>query len=99
MIYRRIFGALGKGGPFYNGDIVLASDEEMQRLYMRRWTEFMYQGLPREEVDSVVLPRHYREDTPARLIDHLRWMNEIGFQGVDVIWKNYGYAVFGGRKG
>lgn len=99
MVYRKIFDALARGGSFYNGDVVLASDDEMQRRYMRIWTEFMYQGLPREEVDSVVLPRHYSEDSPAKLIDHLRWMNEVGYLSVDVVWKHFGYVVYGGRKG
>ena len=96
--YRKIFGALDPGGSFFNADLVLGSDDAMQELYMRKWKEFMYLGLPREEVDEVRIPRHYREDSPAKLVDHLRWLDEIGFKGVDVAWKHYNLAVYGGRR-
>lgn len=96
--YDRIFRALAPGGSFFNADVVLASDDSMQELYMEKWAEFMYNGLPREEVEGSVLPRYYKEDSPARLTDHLGWMRETGFIGVDVIWKYYNLTVYGGRK-
>ncbi len=98
MQYRRIYQALAPGGSFYNADVVLASDERTQELYMRKWAEFMHHGLTAEEVDGSVLPRYYSEDSPARLTDHLEWMKDAGFSGVDVIWKYYNLAVYGGRK-
>lgn len=98
ITYRRIYDALGSGGAFYNADLVLGSDEEMQGLYMRRWVEFMGQSFPREEIDSTVLSRYRQEDSPSKLVDHLRWLKEVGFRNVDVAWKNYGFAVYGGRK-
>ena len=96
--YRKIYQALSPGGSFYNADVVLASDRCMQELYMRKWAEFMYQGLTSEEVDGSVLPRYYSEDSPARLTDHLEWMKDAGFSVVDVVWKYYNLAVYGGKK-
>jgi len=96
--YRRIFQALAPGGSFFNADVVLASDERTQELYMEKWAEFMYQGLPRDEVDGSVLPRYHREDSPARLTDHLKWMKDAGFSRVDVIWKYYNFTVYGGWR-
>ena len=97
-IYRKIFDALGKGGSFYNADLVLGSDDEQQELYMRRWTEFARQGLTEDEVQNVMIPRFREEDSPAKLTDHLRWLGEVGFSSTDVIWKWYNFAVYCGRK-
>lgn len=96
-IYQRILDALGPGGSFFNADLVLGSDDSMQRACMERWIEFLSRSFPRQEVDRIV-QRYYTDDSPARLVDHLRWMDEVGFRGVDVIWKRYNYAVWTGRK-
>ena len=98
MLYRRIFEALEPGGSFYNADIVLGSDDEVQSLYMKQWKEYMYQSFPREQVDMVQVKRYQQEDSPAKLIDHLDWLNEVGFSNVDVVWKYYNFAVYGGKK-
>jgi tRNA (cmo5U34)-methyltransferase len=98
LIYRRIFDALEPGGSFYNADLVLGSDDHTQYLYMKQWKEYMYRSFPREEVDNVQIPRYEQEDSPAKLIDHLHWLKEVGFGGADVVWKYYNFAVYGGKK-
>jgi len=97
-VYRKIFRSLGPGGSFYNADLVLGSDEELQERYMTQWKAFMYQNFPRKEIDNVQVPRYHQEDSPAKLVDHLAWLREVGFSGVDVVWKYYNFAVFGGKK-
>jgi tRNA (cmo5U34)-methyltransferase len=97
-IYRKIFDALSPGGWFLNADIVLGSTDDIQEVYMMKWKEFMYQSFTRDETDHVRVPRYHREDSPARLVDHLRWLSEVGFGTVDVVWKYYNFAVYGGRK-
>ena len=37
-------------------------------------------------------------DRPSPLFDQLRWLEEAGFQAVDVYWLKAGHAIFGGRK-
>lgn len=96
--YRKIHDALRPGGSFFNADIVLGSDEDIQEMYMARWKEFQYRSFTKEEVDKVQIPRYQKEDSPARLVDHLRWLEEAGFGVVDVLWKHYNFAVYGGRK-
>jgi tRNA (cmo5U34)-methyltransferase len=98
VIYGRIFEALAPGGVFYNADMVLGSDDDIQKLYMQRWKEYMYQNLPREEVDHGHMHRHEHNDSPAKFMDHMRWLEEAGFSSVDVVWKNYNFAVYGGKK-
>lgn len=98
LVYRKILGALAPGGSFFNADLVIGSDAAMQELNMSRWKEFMYRGLARDYVDEVQVPRHYREDSPSKLVDHLRWLEEAGFTGVDVAWKHLNFVVYGGRR-
>lgn len=98
-LYRRIYAALNLGGAFYNADLVMGSSEFLQAMYMRQWRTFMRQSITDEEIDTVWLPKYETEDHPARLTDHLAWLTETGFCDVDVIWKRYNYAVYGGVKG
>jgi len=51
-----------------------------------------------EYVEKEVMPKYYDEDHPARLSDHIKWLTDIGFKDVDVIWKYYMGAVYGGVK-
>ena len=51
-----------------------------------------------EEIENKWMPQYQEEDRPAKLIDQLNWLVELGFSDVDVIWKYYNFAVYGGRK-
>jgi len=44
------------------------------------------------------MPRYEAEDRPAPLVDQLTWLTTIGFRDVDVVWKYYNFAVYGGRR-
>ena len=37
-------------------------------------------------------------DKPSPLPDHLRWLTEAGYVGVDAFWLRAGHAVFGGYR-
>jgi tRNA (cmo5U34)-methyltransferase len=97
-LYRRIFAALSPGGVFYNADVILGANEFLQSLYMRQWRAFMGQHMSEEEITGTWLPKYESEDRPASLMKQLSWLAEIGFVEVDVIWKWYNYAVYGGIK-
>jgi tRNA (cmo5U34)-methyltransferase len=96
--YDRIFKALRSGGVFYNADVVLGSSDLLQALYMQRWCAFMRLNVPQEEIEAKWIPKYEAEDRPAKLTDHLAWLVESGFSEVDVIWKRYNFAVYGGSK-
>ena len=97
-IYSRIYNSLNSPGIFYNADNILAANDYLQGLYINKWKEFMIRNVSKEEIKNKWLPRYYLEDRPARLVDQLNWLREIGFKDVDVIWKYYNFAVYGGRK-
>jgi tRNA (cmo5U34)-methyltransferase len=67
-------------------------------MYMRQWRAFMRRTVSAEEIEDKWIPKYQTEDRPAKLVDQLVWLKEIGFDDVDVIWKRYNFAVYGGAK-
>jgi tRNA (cmo5U34)-methyltransferase len=98
VIYKKIFNCLSNTGQFINADVVLASTEFHQNLYMNRWIEFMNKSITKDEIINTWIPTYHTEDRPAKLIDQLKWLEEIGFTSVDVIWKYYDFSVYTGMK-
>jgi tRNA (cmo5U34)-methyltransferase len=98
QFFRRIYLSLRPGGIFYNADVVLGTSDFLQHIYMRQWRAFMCRGISREEVEGKWIPNYEAEDHPANLIEQLAWLTEAGFTDVDVLWKYYNFAVYGGRK-
>jgi tRNA (cmo5U34)-methyltransferase len=96
--YQRVYDRLRPGGVFYNGDLVLASSDILQAMYMRQWRAFMRRSVSEEEIDGKWIPKYEAEDRPVKLIDQLAWLKAIGFVDVDVLWKRYNFAVYGGAK-
>ena len=58
----------------------------------------MGKSLSADEIEGKWIPKYYEEDRPAKLIDQLAWMAQIGFADVDVLWKYYNFAVYGGVR-
>ena len=98
VFFRKVFAMLGSGGVFLNADVVLSGDPGFQSLYLRKWREFMLQTVSVEDVDGIWFPSYLREDRPAVLFDQLGWLMDSGFATVDVLWKRYNFAVYGGKK-
>jgi tRNA (cmo5U34)-methyltransferase len=96
--YERIFARLRHGGVFYNADVVLGSSAGLQSMYLCQWRAFMRRSLSDEEIVGKWIPKYEAEDRPARLVEHLDWLKGAGFSDVDVLWKRYNFAVYGGAK-
>ncbi|MGB9979051.1 class I SAM-dependent methyltransferase [Methanobacterium sp.] len=96
--YKKIYEALRHGGIFLNADAVLGSSKYLQDLYTSTWKKFMNQSISMEEIEKKWIPAAEEEDHPAKLIDHIDWLRDTGFKDVDVIWKYYHLAVYGGYK-
>jgi len=95
--YRKIYAALSRGGAFYTADFVLPTSPYLQKMGMEQWKKFMLRSLPPKRVERV-LKMHKNEDKPAELTFELELLRAAGFRHVDVIWKNYNFAVYGGVK-
>jgi tRNA (cmo5U34)-methyltransferase len=96
--FKKVYDALNRDGVFYNADVVLGSSETLQNTYMLKWKEFMEKKVSVSEVESKWLPKYEDEDRPAELFEQLKWLEDTGFVSVDVIWKYYNFAVYGGVK-
>lgn len=96
--YSKIFDSLRSHGVFYNADIILSSNDYLQKLYMSKWKEFMSRTISTKEIEDTWMTKHHKEDHPEILLDQLEWLKEIGFTEVDVVWKYYNFAVYGGTK-
>ena len=96
--YRRIYDGLHSGGVFYNADVVLGSSNSLQAVYMEQWRKFMSREISQQEIEEKWIPNYEDDDRPAKLMDQLAWLAEIGFSEVDVVWKYFNFAVYGGRK-
>jgi len=98
MFYRKIYNVLTDGGVFYNADVVLGSNSHLQDLYIAKWKEFMGKNVTLEEIENKWIVKYKAEDRPTSLINHINWLEEIGFKNIDVVWKYYNYCVYGGYK-
>lgn len=96
--YRKIYEALRPNGIFLNADVILGSNEHFQNVYMEKWKSFMRKSVSEGEIESRWLPQYREEDRPAKLMDQIVWLIDLGFAEVDIIWKYYNFAVYGGRK-
>lgn len=96
--YSKIFDSLKSRGVFYNADIILSSNDYLQKLYISKWKEFMSRTISTKEIEDTWMTKHHKEDHPEILLDQLEWLKEIGFTEVDVVWKYYNFAVYGGTK-
>jgi tRNA (cmo5U34)-methyltransferase len=96
--YRKIHAALNPHGVFFNADVILGSNEHLQNGYMEKWKAFMRKQVAEEEINRKWIPTYQQEDRPAKLMDQIAWLNTLGFVEVDVVWKYYNFAVYGGRK-
>ncbi|MFX1260084.1 MAG: GNAT family N-acetyltransferase [Promethearchaeota archaeon] len=95
--YTKIYNALNHGGVFYNLDNIKGSNDYLQEMYVEEWKKFLKRNYSLDAIDSI-LADHRREDSPAILFNQLKWLEMIGFKSVDVIWKSYYFAVYGGVK-
>ena len=98
VFYRKIYNHIRPGGVFCIADIVLGANLKLTDAYHEKWKNYMLQNVSEEMINHVVLDKYRSEDFPARLSDHIKWMQKAGFKDVDVIWKYYNVAVVCGYR-
>jgi tRNA (cmo5U34)-methyltransferase len=108
-LFRNLYRRLEPGGAMLLADVILASSEAEREYCALFWdAEVKRQSL---EMTKSLLAfdqfdgdqwNVYRYpdpvDKPSRLLDQLKWLEEVGFEGVSVYWLRAGHAVFGGFK-
>ncbi len=96
--YKKIYDNLNVNGLFFNADAVLGSSGFLQNKYMKKWIEYMNRNCSMDEITGKWLVNYEKEDRPSKLSDQIKWLENIGFKNVDIIWKYYNFAVYGGYK-
>ena len=102
QIYTGIYDALQEDGVFYNADRVLGSNNYLTQVNLNKWRNHLLKYFTADEIEKRWIPTNY-EDLSHKismepLMEQLDWLRKIGFKDVDVIWKYYEGAVFGGLK-
>jgi tRNA (cmo5U34)-methyltransferase len=97
-LFKKVFEGLNHKGVFYLADLVLASNDYLQKLNMKKWANFQSNQCNATEIQERE-KRYNTEDHPFILMDEIEWLRDAGFREVDVIWKYYHFAVYGGQKG
>ena len=95
--YQKIYNSLNKNGIFFNLDVILGSNDTLQNCYIEAWKKYLRKGYSESEVKEIII-QYYKEDSPAKLRDQIKWLETIGFRNVDVIMKYYNFAIYGGIK-
>jgi tRNA (cmo5U34)-methyltransferase len=96
-LFRKIFRHLKPGGVFLNSEFVRAESPELQDQYWRLWIQSIKTaGLSEAEVAQAL--ERTSIDILAPVEAQLEWLKDAGFQGLGCHYRQYLFAVFGGRR-
>ncbi|WP_406078269.1 class I SAM-dependent methyltransferase [Micromonospora sp. NBC_00858] len=95
-LYRRASAALVPGGVFVNAEQVAGPTPALDRRYDEVWTARITElGSPPEEIAAA--RERMRHDRPSTVAEQCQWLAEAGLVDVDCYFKEWRFAVFGGR--
>ncbi|WP_455644710.1 class I SAM-dependent methyltransferase [Methanosphaera sp.] len=97
-MYQHIYDALNEGGVFYNADVIKPNSEYNAKLNERMNDKYMQDNGVSKETQDDHKQKKESNDIPVTLITHLKLLEEVGFEELDVIWKHYANAVYGGTR-
>ncbi|MFA6170611.1 MAG: class I SAM-dependent methyltransferase [Candidatus Margulisiibacteriota bacterium] len=100
-LIKKIARQVIKPGALLIGDLIKSRSPRITDIYMRIWKDNMRQhGFSEEYIEKSYEKKKYEtEDIPAPVEDHLEWLKRSGFEEVELFWKRYHFAAFGGFKG
>ena len=98
IMYKAIYEALNTGGVFYNADVIEANSKYNKKLNNQVSIQDMkLNGVTEEEIREHKGKRD-ANDIPTTIYNHIKMLENVGFKEIDVIWKYYSNAVYGGSK-
>ncbi len=97
-VFAKACAALEPGGIFVNIDQVQACSQAVQDIHMRLWKKDVLAAGALEQDLEDGLKRMEAMDINAELDDQVLWLEQAGFSEVEVVYRNYFYAVFVARK-
>jgi SAM-dependent methyltransferase len=109
MLYRDLHAHLAPGGAALIADLMAPRGERERRYMARRWeAEVQRQSLAFSgSLDAYLRFVEQRlnwydypdpMDMPSTVPEHLQWLADAGFGGVNIFWERAGHAIYGGYK-
>ncbi|MFG3705379.1 class I SAM-dependent methyltransferase [Micromonospora sp. NPDC047670] len=96
-LYRRVAATLAPGGVFVNAEQVAGPTPALDRRYHEVWlAQVAALGSDADEIAAAEGRMAY--DRPAPVAEQCRWLAEAGLVDVDCFFKQWRFAVFGGRR-
>ncbi len=96
-LFSSIIDQLNDGGVFINADQVQGETPEIERIYRQKWLQ-QVRGNGTSEMELEAAFERMKEDHMSTLSSQIQWLKDAGFDDVDCWYKNYSFAVFGGRS-
>jgi tRNA (cmo5U34)-methyltransferase len=96
-VYREILRVLRPGGIFVNSEHVLGPTPFLDDEY-RRWHESEARKAGIDDREWAAAEDRMTADHLSPLPDQLAWLSQAGFEDVDCLFKDRGYAVIFARK-
>jgi len=110
-LFRDLHGLLAPGGAFVLADIMRPTSPAGFAVAAEAYERVVAERSLKERGDLSMLEKlrelkwnYFRYpdedsiDQPSTVAEHLRWLEEAGFRGVDVYWAVAGHAVVSGVK-
>ena len=105
-LYDEIYGLLAPGGLFINVEHVASPSQWLEARFdaavvdsLATYQSQLGAGRSRQQIEHEY---HRREDKAANILapadEQCQWLVEAGFEDVDIYFKFFELAVFGGRK-
>jgi len=94
-LYYRLYNALNNNGTFIHAESVLGANDFLNTVSYQAYYDLLANTISDEELTTLetAIKTH---DNPVKLIEHITWMQEIGFKDIDIIWRKATCAVFCG---
>ena len=96
-VYAETLRVLRPGGVFVNSEHVLGPTARLDAEY-RRWHEVEARKAGTDDEEWAAAEDRMTADHLSPLPDQLEWLADAGFEDVDCLFKDRGYAVMFGRK-
>lgn len=113
QLFHDIIHHLEPGGAFLLADIVLPANQHIAHFFAQQYDKIVREQSLEMRGDLSGFEEFQKEewnyfrhdygkddiyDKPSRLIEQLRWLEEVGFALVDCYWMRAGHAIYGGYK-
>ena len=96
-VFEKIYDSLVPGGSFWVFDLVSQEDDQIQKMNMDRYGNYLTSEGGKSYKDHV-FDYIEKEDTPRSITFQLELMKDTGFRKIDILHKNSVFGSFGAIK-